>query len=343
MQQLFLHSSDSTREICSKQVRQKHTAVWGHVSGGGDTWVVQWEKRLLQTVFLWCNHTITAAAPCLTAGAKLDQLPQPTVILKPHYQHIQHSHKGRCTTPIHIQDLNARPLKSNLWALTQRQKCDFAGACTLQFGHIALKQAPCVLLMSRLQAGENQPYKTFAISIFMVVFAAGLFTSISQSWCYTVYFIMLSTAVTRWVYPESWVPGGPTYPGCSCRINMILDATMVQCIASGVHYFYSGLLHFSLLWSPFWTGSGYNYMLSAETNNCHVLSGVNKDMKGGNLPNYQGKGKNMNLDETDGVVVIAVNGLPLQSLWPSVSPRLLVWSQAQLTFGFLHRSPCPPT
>lgn len=75
---------------------------------------------------------------------------------------------------------------------------------------------------------------------------------------------MLSTAVTSWLYPECVVPRGPTYPGCSTRINMLLDTTRVQCSASGD--FYSLSLPLSFSWSPFWVGNSCNFVLSTEKN-----------------------------------------------------------------------------
>lgn len=98
---------------------------------------------------------------------------------------------------------------------------------TFQF---SLKQIPRELIIRIIY--KALPYKTFAISILMIVFAAGLFTYVSQ--LSVILYILLHYRMSSWLYLECAAPRGPTYPRCSGRINMLLDMTRVQCSASGV-------------------------------------------------------------------------------------------------------------
>lgn len=112
----------------------------------------------------------------------------------------------------------------------------FAKTCVIQISCIPVSaqiNTLCTADFSSTSSINFLSYKTFARSIFMIVSPAGLFTSISLLTFYTVYLIMLSAAVTSWLYPESVSPRGSTYPGCSTRINMLLDSTMLQRSASG--------------------------------------------------------------------------------------------------------------
>lgn len=75
-------------------------------------------------------------------------------------------------------------------------------------------------------------------------------------------------------------PEAPLIPGAPVELIWYLILPGFSALLQV--YFYSVLLHFSLPWSPFWMGSSCNYVFSSETNNCHVLSGVNENSKGEN-------------------------------------------------------------
>lgn len=116
------------------------------------------------------------------------------------------------------------------------------------------------------------------------------------------------------------MPRGPTYPGRATRINMLLDTTRVQFSASGGLLLY--LLTVAASHSPGHL-SGW-VIVNEKKKNSNALSGINKKnirkhQKTKSTKRVASQNKTtcweeMELGDTEGVVVILVNGLPLQSL-----------------------------